>query len=104
PLSEVASMEPARGWGRILRIDRQRTVTVSGDVDTRIANAMEIITDLQKRFLPELQARYPEVQVHFEGQIAESRQTGASMRNALLLGLLGIFCILSYQFRSFIEP
>ena len=104
PLSALATIEQGRGYNRIHRIDRRRTVTVQGDVDTRAANALAIIADTERRFLPGFSERYPSVSASTAGQSSEADQTGASILNAFLLGLVGIFVLLSFQFRSYIEP
>ena len=36
--------------------------------------------------------------------MASSAETGASIARGLLIGLVGIFVILSFQFRSYVEP
>src|SRR5699024_3488180 len=88
----------------ITRIDGLRTVTVAADVDARRANADAIVSDIRQGWLADFQARHPQVGVVFEGQIARSAETGGSIRRALLIGLIGIFLILSFQFRSYSEP
>jgi multidrug efflux pump subunit AcrB len=104
PLATIAALKPGRGFARIHRIDGARTVTLQGDVDTRIANASEIIHDTRMRFLPELAERHPTVAVSLEGESKESAKTGASLRRGFLIGLVGIFILLSFQFRSYAEP
>ncbi len=104
PLPTVAVAETGRGFARIQRIDGQRTVTIRGDVDSLVANVNEIIADTAAEFLPELETRYPSVTVALEGQAAEQEETGGSMQRGFLMGLLGIFLLLSFQFRSYIEP
>lgn len=104
PMGSVATLEEGRGYGRILRIDSVRTVTIQGDVDTRITNAAEIIEETKTLFLPELQKRYPDMDITLEGQAKESRKTGNSMRKALLVGLFAVFVLLSFQFKSYVEP
>jgi multidrug efflux pump subunit AcrB len=104
PLSAVASIEPARGWARIHRIDGRRVVTVTGHLDARAGNAMRIIGRLQRETLPQLQARYPGLQVELQGQSREAATTGGSVQSAFAFGLLGIFVVLAFQFRSYIEP
>ena len=104
PLRSVAEVKLDRGYARIQRINSLRTVTIEGDVDSRIANIAEIIGDTQQRFLPELQHKYPGVQVTLEGQSKESEKTGASLRRGFLVGLVGIFVLLSFLFRSYMEP
>ena len=104
PLPTVATVETGRGFARIQRIEGQRTVTIRGEVDSLVANVNEIIADTTAEFLPDLLSRYPSVSIALEGQAAEQEETGGSMRRGFLMGLLGIFLLLGFQFRSYIEP
>lgn len=103
PLGSVAILEQTRGVARIARINSARTVTILGDVDTNLANAGEIIADTKNKFLPELQSRYPEITFSLEGQAKESAKTGTSMVKAFLLGMFGLYVILIFQFRSYLQ-
>ncbi len=102
PIGTVASVEMTRGFARIARVDRQRTVTVQGDIDSRRANVNEIMAAFQRELVGPLQA--DGVQVDLEGEIKEGTETQMSMIRALLIGLIGVFVLLSYQFRSYLEP
>src|SRR5690554_4169274 len=109
PLEVVANAEERREWARITRIDGRRTVTVEANVDARRASGQAIVDDLVgSGWLEDFGARHPEVAVSFEGQVASSAETGGSIGRGLLIGLLiglvGIFMILSFQFRSYVEP
>jgi multidrug efflux pump subunit AcrB len=104
PLREVANIAEDRQWSQVTRIDGQRTVTVTADVNGRKTNADAIVADLQNRAFPELREQWPEISLQIEGQTARSRETGKSIARGLLIGLLGIFLILSFQFRSYLEP
>ncbi|KPP98805.1 efflux RND transporter permease subunit [Marinobacter sp. HL-58] len=104
PLGEVAEITDDRQWAQVTRINGQRTVTVSADVNGQITNADAIVTDLQKQVFPELREQWPDITLQVEGQTARSRETGQSIARGLLIGLLGIFLILSFQFRSYLEP
>ena len=55
---------------------------VQGDADPRITNVAEIIRDTQQQFLPDIRARYPDVHIDIEGQSAESKKTGGSLRTS----------------------
>lgn len=103
PLGTVAYLSHDRGFSCIYRINSMRTVTIQGDVDTKIANSNQIIFDTKTRFLPVFNKRYPNVKISLEGQAKEGKKTGASMRKSLLIGIFGIFVMLSFQFRSYIE-
>ena len=105
PLSVVTEVVERREWARITRIDGRRTVTVEANVDARQASGQAIVDDLiNSGWLADFEGRHPEVAVTFEGQVASSAETGGSIARGLLIGLVGIFVILSFQFRSYVEP
>nr|WP_306264661.1 efflux RND transporter permease subunit [Pararhizobium sp. IMCC3301] len=104
PLIVVADVEMGQGFSRINREDGVRTVTVQGTIDTRVANANAIVSDTLTRFVPQLLERYPGVMLDVEGQNAEASKTQKSMLVGFLIGLVGVFLLLSFLFRSYIEP
>lgn len=104
PLNVVANVETGQGYARINREQGVRTVTVQGSIDTRIANANAIVGDTLARFVPDLQAKYPGVAIDVEGQNAEAGKTQQSMLKGFLIGLIGVFLLLSFLFRSYVEP
>ncbi len=104
PLHAVAVLEPGRGYARIRRIDGLRAVRVEGNLDPQVANASEVVADTRARLLPELAARYPEITVEFGGSAREGSVVGASLAQNFLIGLVAIYLLLSFQFRSYTEP
>ena len=104
PLSAVAVVEAGRGFARIARIDGQRTVTIRGDIDRRLGNLSAILQDTEAQYLPDLSSRYPGVEVELEGEAANQAETQDSLITGFMLGVLGIFLLLSFQFRSYVEP
>ncbi|MDY6979841.1 MAG: efflux RND transporter permease subunit [Pseudomonadota bacterium] len=104
PLGEVARISERRDWARITRIDGRRTVTIEANVDARLSSGQAIVSDLRTDWLDDFKTRHPKVDVIFEGQVARSAETGGSIGRGLLIGLVGIFVILSFQFRSYVEP
>ncbi|NQV98549.1 MAG: efflux RND transporter permease subunit [Rhodospirillales bacterium] len=104
PLSAVADLTLGRGYSRINRVDGVRTVTIQGDVNTALANANEILADTQKRFFVDMGERYPGVHFALEGANKEASGTQKSMIRGFLIGLIGVFLLLSFQFKSYIEP
>ena len=104
PLSGVAEVEQHTGWSRIARIDGMRAVTVRGDIDSRRANTSNLLNLFKKEYQPQLEERYANLKVAYEGETKEAGTTQQSMMRAMLVGLIGVFCLLSFQFRSYIEP
>ncbi|GBC63683.1 AcrB/AcrD/AcrF family protein [Desulfonema ishimotonii] len=104
PLGSVAKLTRDRGYARIASVDGLRTVTIQGDVDARMANSGEIMTKLKREFMPTFRQNYPGIRTSLEGEAKESAKTGGSLRRGFMVGLVGIFILLSFQFRSYIEP
>ncbi|MFK5985509.1 MAG: efflux RND transporter permease subunit [Pseudomonadota bacterium] len=104
PLSNLVDIEQGRGFSRIERINSQRSVTIIGDIDPRYANSQEVINHTQAEFLPELLKKYPGIYAAIEGESKDSSKTGSSMLRGFGLGLIGIFILLSFQFKSYKEP
>ncbi len=104
PLSAVAEIEEQRGYARIHRVNGERTVTIQASLDTNQANAREVMGLLFKRFLPTLKERYPDIRIVSQGQDKETAETGNSLQTNLLIGLVGVYLILVFQFRSYIQP
>ncbi|USD40787.1 efflux RND transporter permease subunit [Vibrio sp. SCSIO 43135] len=104
PLATIATLDFQRNYVRIQRIDGLRTISVFGDVDNTKASSSAIIAQFQRDEAPRLVQKYPGLRFDFEGEAKDAAKTGASMGKGFLLGLFGVFAILSYQFRSYLEP
>ncbi|MPW36951.1 efflux RND transporter permease subunit [Vibrio sp. B1Z05] len=104
PLGTIASFDFQRSYVRIQRINGMRTVAVFSDLDTSKASSGEIISTFKTQELPKLQKEYPGIRVDFDGESKDTDKTSSSMGKGFLVGLFGVFAILSYQFRSYLEP
>src|SRR5690606_8968967 len=62
PLAEIARITEGEGFATVRRLDRQRAVTVTADVDRAVANPEEITRELQP-VLQSLQAQTPGVRI-----------------------------------------
>ena len=104
PLSSVAEIQMTRGFSRISRVNNQRAVTVYGDIDADVNNTNQVLNDVTKRWLPEFEKNYPELRLVYEGEVKNAGTTQKSMMSAFILGLFGVFILLSFQFESYSEP
>ena len=104
PFSQVALVEPGRGFASIRRIDRSRAVNVTASVDPRIASTGELVADLRERILPEVRAEFPEVFHTFRGTQEAQQEAVSGLRVGFLLGLILIFGLLAIPLRSYAQP
>ena len=104
PFSQVAQVEPGRGFASIKRVDRNRAVNVTASVDPAVTSADAVISDLRTRILPEVLAGYPGVFYTFEGAQAEQADALGGLWLGFLLALLMIFALLAVPLRSYVQP
>jgi len=104
PFSRVATVEVGRGYASIERADRQRVVSVTGDVDQQRSNADEIIGILRQEVLPELLASHPGLRYSLEGEQKEQAESMGSLKKGFALAILMIYVVLAVLFRSYSQP
>ena len=104
PLARAAWIEPGSGFAEINRTARKRVINVTASVDSRQANAGEILLDLKGGLLTELAADYPGLSFNLEGEEKERRDSLGSMKEGFLLALVGIYALLAIPFRSYSQP
>ena len=103
-LSSVADLTMTRGLARVHRVNGQRTATIQGKLNTRLVNASELMQRVKKEYLPQLKQKFPGVKPVFQGQGKETADTSNSLIMDMAIGIFGVFVILSFQFRSYIQP
>ncbi|MEE8379370.1 MAG: efflux RND transporter permease subunit, partial [Gammaproteobacteria bacterium] len=104
PLVAIAQINEVREFSRIVRINHQRTITLSGDIDSKITNTNAVINDTKKRFLPKLIKEYPGLVFSLEGEVKNSRETNMSVLSGFIAGIAGVYLLLSLTFRNYREP
>ncbi|MDQ7784524.1 MAG: efflux RND transporter permease subunit [Desulfomonilaceae bacterium] len=104
PFLQIATVDEYRGPASIKRKHGRRVVTVSADVDEDRSNAREIVSELSKRFFPELQRNFPEVSISLEGQQKETADTLGSLLKGFFVALFLIYVLLVNMFRTYSHP
>ena len=106
PLTELADVTVKRGYSEINRIDQQRSITVSSDLNEKEGNAREIVKSLKKQggFMDQLLTQYPNVRVRWEGQQEQTDESVNSLIVGLMIALASMFALLTVEFRSYIQP
>lgn len=104
PLTSVIEWETKTGWTRIARYNGMRAVTLRGDVDGRSINTNELIRLFRTSYLAAFEKAYPNLKLEIAGSLKEINTTRKSMLKSLIIGLIGIFFLLSFQFRTYTEP
>ncbi len=104
PITELADIEVVRGYSTITRHNQLRAITIKADVNENTANASEILGEMRGDFFPDLLAELPGVSVFWEGQQERRSESFGSMLTGFLVALLGMYILLSMEFRSYLQP
>ncbi len=103
PLYRVARAELGRGFSTIHRVQRQRVINVTADVDDAVANATEVIASLTSKDLPEILARHPGVNWTIEGEQKEQRESMHGLIRGFAVILMVIYAMMAIPFRSYLH-
>lgn len=104
PFEQVADIELGKGYDSIIRVDGQRSVTVSAAVDKDIAEPNEVTMEMITRVIPEIMKKYPRVEFKLQGNSREQMEAMASLAQGLLFALFAIYALLAIPLRSYTQP
>ncbi len=104
PFSQVAVVDPGRGYASIKRVDRTRAVNVTASVDADVTSAGGVNADLVASVLPRVLDQYPGVRYAFQGMQAEQAEGVAGLQVGFGVALLAIFALLAIPLKSYVQP
>lgn len=100
PISQVASIDKASGPTAITRVNRERTITITGNLSGKSLNA----------FTAEAQQKVADLhlpmsyRVDFAGQAQAMAETGMDMIAAFALSIALVYMVLVMLYNSFLTP
>lgn len=104
PITELADIQVARAYSEINRLNQQRSVTITADLDAAEGNSFEIRTALQKQLNDEMKVLYPAVSYDWEGQAQQTQESLVSLAVGSAAALLAMYLLLVVEFRSYFQP
>ena len=104
PFYAVARAELGRGYATIRRANRQRVIDVTADVDIAQVAAGDVLAELQRTFLPVLEADYPGMSYSLEGAEAERNESMLGLFTNFATALVVIYALLAIPLRSYVQP
>ena len=104
PMKELAEVNVAQAYSEINRLNQQRSVTITADLDKTEGNAYEIRTELQKKFDDEFAALFPDVSYDWEGQAQQTEESLTSLAVGSAAAIIAMYVLLVVEFRSYFQP
>ncbi len=103
PFYSVADVKVEQGYAHMIRRDFERTVRVMADIDSTVTKSTTLNRLIEER-IPELEARYPGVQVRLGGEYEKTEESFSSLTRSFIIAIVLIYMILGTQFQSFTQP
>jgi multidrug efflux pump subunit AcrB len=104
PLRQVVDMEFTQGFSAISRVDRQRSVNITANVDISKVTANEVLSAITQVDLPLLLKNYPSVRFSLEGEQREQNDSLGSIFKNFIFAMIVIYTLLAIPFRSYSQP
>jgi len=102
-LSQLATLGHSKSPVSVTRVNQQRAVTLSADIDTD-AYDVEIIRKDIDQFLSNLFLYQPDIRYELDGQAETKSESNASFALGFILVIVAIYALLAIPFKSFGQP
>ena len=103
-LGSIGDMDRARAFGQITRQNGMAVARIIGQIDRDATTSTEMSRVVVGDLAPSLKDRFPGVSVEIGGGAEAQQEFQNSIMAAFLLGLIGVYIVLAFQFRSYALP
>jgi multidrug efflux pump subunit AcrB len=104
PFYSVAEISFGKAFSSIRRQNRNRTITVSADIEPEIVEPGEIIREIQEDHIPGLLPRYPGIKFGLEGASLEEQNFTRNISVASIAALFLIYALIAIPLHSYTQP
>lgn len=101
--ADIANVSWSRAPSSIKRVDQQRAVNITADIDKKSVNQTQLSNELDE-FISTLLAETPQITYSLEGENAETRESSEGLKFGLIFTLLAIYTLLAIPFKSYSQP
>ena len=103
PLNQAARIQLTDAPARITRVNGARVINVTANVVPGITSGNKVLGSFQKKELPTILTKYPELRYSFEGEQREQREAMHDLSWGLLAALFAIYAIMASILRSYLK-
>ncbi|MFK8011846.1 MAG: efflux RND transporter permease subunit [Marinicellaceae bacterium] len=106
PITSVAHVSIGKASDVLIRIDRKRSSTITGDADLKVSDPNAIMAELKSPggFVDNLIKKYPSVSTASDGIAKEMAELGVAMGKGFFVALLFIYILMAIPLKSYSQP
>ncbi|WP_101759951.1 efflux RND transporter permease subunit [Oceanicoccus sp. KOV_DT_Chl] len=104
PFTSVAEITVAPGYNKTTRINSERAIKVTSQLNKALSEPSAITEDIVQNFMPQAKNRYPGLSYKLDGESEEAAKLLGSMFNGFFIALFGIYALLAIPLKSYLQP
>ncbi|QFU25191.1 efflux RND transporter permease subunit [Shewanella eurypsychrophilus] len=104
PFSTVAKIELGDSYSSITRVDGRRAITIIANADKNKVEPSKVVAELQKDYLPYLEAKYPAISTALDGGSADEQSALISLLQGFFFALFTIYALMAIPLKSYSQP
>jgi len=104
PFESVADLSFGTSYSSITRLNRERTITVSADIDPEFVEPGKVIREISEDFIPGLLSRHTGVSYGLEGASKEEQEFLGNLAVASIAALFLIYALIAIPLHSYGQP
>ena len=103
-LGAAAEIRETRSFVSIDRVDGQRIITVSADVDEAVTTPSRVNAFIAGEIIPDLERDHPGLRIVADGQTRDQAEELRSLVRNFAIAVLLIYVLLASVLRSYVQP
>jgi multidrug efflux pump subunit AcrB len=104
PFSTVAQIEKGESYASITRVDGKRAITITANANKNIVEPSKVVQEIQKDYLPQLQAKYPKIQTALDGGSLDEQNAMVGLMQGFFFALFTIYALMAVPLKSYSQP
>lgn len=104
PLKEVAAIQQSASPSEIKRVDQERTIIISAEIDNLVAKNKDVLPKVQEMLRDMNISPDSGMQVALSGKAREIKESFDKVIFAFILAFALVYMIMAAQFESFVQP
>jgi multidrug efflux pump subunit AcrB len=104
PFSSVANIEIGEGVSSIIRIDGERSITISANVNKDKIEPNKVVEDIKENYIPDLLSKYPDVKAQLDGEAKNEGDAVWGLIQGTFFALFAIYALMAIPLKSYSQP
>lgn len=104
PFSTVAQIEKGDSYASITRVDGKRAITITANTNKNKVEPSKVVQEIQKDYLPQLQAKYPKIQTALDGGSLDEQNAMVGLIQGFFFALFTIYALMAVPLKSYSQP